>query len=352
MTVKAGQVISNALKSKSGRVVLTVCVGVGLLYGIRTMFAPTYWGSMVGGYQSRDFQDASCTSLKHCVFVGGSSFGGVIRDGRVVLSKISGFRTSKTTNFPALGPYMTSVTCPTVKLCIALASNGKLFIDFSGRWSAGGSLGSGAGELFNSISCASQSFCMVGSSSGDAYLLSGGEWVNLGNPPNLGFGEILDVSCPVVGTCFVGTGEWNVNGGDSEGQIFSFSQGQWHTETPVIANGIYTISCTDINFCVAGTNGDEFLMFQDGFWSKPQVITTDPNRIGHEYLVSTSCSSRNFCVALSDDFYAYTWNGQQWDLGRLVDPNPAIPVGVNAISCFSGNRCVVAAQDIWIHSHI
>ena len=343
----------SALNSKFYKVVLSIVAVLGLFIGLRTFFAPAYWGSALGGSQSRAFQNVACTSLKHCAFVGASKFGGSIRNGRVLASKVPGLANDQTLNsFGLSDPLVESVTCPTQKLCVAISFRGQLLIDFKDRWVAGGHLSSRSGEGFNTISCASPSFCMVGSSYGNAYLFSGGTWVNLGNPTKSSSGEILDVSCPVAGTCFVSTGQTNIDGGDDQGQIFSFSQGEWHTETPLIPNAVQTISCTDINFCVAGTNGDEYLIFQDGFWSRPQVITTDSNRIGNsEWLVSTSCSNRNFCIALSTSFYAYTWNGQKWDSGVPVGPTNETPVSVNAISCFTGDRCVVAAQGIWLHDH-
>jgi len=340
------------LKRKLGKVILTALVVVATLFALRALFAPTFWGTALGGNRTQNFEASACTSLKHCAFVGPLNFAGTLEDDRVVISKIPGLPNPKTTGgFDLSSPLLTSVSCPTQKLCVAISSVGQLVGDYMNHWFLGGHLVPHAEGLFTAISCASNSFCMVGSNYGDAYLLDGGSWKDIGNPTKSIFGEILDVACPEVGTCFVATGQTNFDLSDGEGQIFIYSHGIWTAQTTISPNAIESISCAGKNFCIAGTSGDEVLTYKNGLWSTPRVITSDEERIRNsEWIVSVSCSSRSFCAALSTNFYVYTWNGHKWDSGSLVDSLPATPIGVNAISCFTGGRCVVAAQNIWLHT--
>jgi hypothetical protein len=104
---------------------------------------------------------------------------------------------------------------------------------------------------------------------------------------------------------------------------------------------LISVSCVSVKFCVAVGGVAEVDQWNGHAWSATPSV---PNLV----LKSVSCVSTRFCDAIGSDASgtaAELWNGTTW----LAQTNPPLPPGdssiiLNAVSCAMRNYCVVVGD--------
>jgi hypothetical protein len=103
--------------------------------------------------------------------------------------------------------------------------------------------------------------------------------------------------------------------------------------TPVI-----TDSCASTTFCVAVDNAYDAYTFNGNAWTGPVVIdqaagAAAQNGNGPDY-VSVSCGSPQFCVAV-DGTHAYTFNGSSWSAPKVLSEYGGLEVSCREEFCLA-----------------
>jgi hypothetical protein len=199
-----------------------------------------------------------------------------------------------------------------------------------------------------SVSCASTALCMAVDSGGRVLRYNGKSWTK---PQALfhwaaskGNALSFSVSCIASGYCLAtGAGQWA-----------AYSGGKWSTPASTKQNvAIGSVSCATATFCVGigldsvygGTADGESITFNGHAWSAPKVVNTDgefnlSGELGS--LDDLSCRSTSRCTAI--DWYgtSYQFNGASWHrLGRL---GSAANAGGFALSCASTSFCAAVGS--------
>jgi len=169
------------------------------------------------------------------------------------------------------------VSCPSTSFCAAVDGNGAAFIYSDGSWSSPQQIDVNTGSsveptnIMLALSCPSSSFCMAVDQGGNAFTYSNGGWTqsSLSFPPNVtATGTLLnDVSCPTSNNCLVTS---------PQGYVFSYSQGEWGVGQKLNnSNGLRSISCPIVGFCIADSTGGESFRFTGSVAATPP--TTAPS---------------------------------------------------------------------------
>ena len=99
---------------------------------------------------------------------------------------------------------------------------------------------------------------------------------------------------------------------------------------------VVSLSCPTVGWCVALTDLAGATVLEDGRWSR--LTTLDPNP-GPPYpgmANAVSCTSSHFCVTVDGQGNAETYNGTSWTKPAHVDQD----FPLTALSCGSNGRCV------------
>jgi hypothetical protein len=104
---------------------------------------------------------------------------------------------------------------------------------------------------------------------------------------------------------------------------------------------LMSVSCASASFCVAIDHSGRAVTYDGSAWSLPTVVYDGyPSYFGAE-LRQVSCVSSTFCVASDDDGSVFTYNGSSWS---LPDPVTSSPFNMG-VSCASTTFCVAIALD-------
>ena len=104
---------------------------------------------------------------------------------------------------------------------------------------------------------------------------------------------------------------------------------------------VVSLSCPTVGWCVAVTDLAGATVLEGGRWSR--LTTLDPNP-GPPYpgmANAVSCTSSHFCVAVDGQGNAETYNGASWTKPAHVDQD----FPLTAVSCGSAGRCVAVDGD-------
>ncbi|MDQ2758999.1 MAG: hypothetical protein M3Y17_00795 [Actinomycetota bacterium] len=287
--------------------------------------------------------------------------------------------------FPAGAVLGTSVSCPSVGLCVAGDSNGDILTstaptDPARTWTNGNVLppvtvcaGSGPGassdcyqsdQQIDGISCPSSSLCVGFSSPGDSssQILTSSDpaagakaWraFDAASLP-LSIGDLSGVSCPSARLCVV-VGDYGVAtstnpaGGSSTWKAYSVVlPDDYYATSPPRPDFLDAVSCPSASLCVAVDNRGNVLASTDptggpGAWTKVFSSSVDaPNRFN-----GASCASATLCVAVDDrgnvvsstePATAGTWTVAHAD--SRTDFIRGHQVSLTGVSCPSVSLCV------------
>ncbi len=315
------------------------------------------WGQELAIQGNPHFVSVSCTSSHFCALAGYSTTAGELVDGKYHSQLISGaespagFNPNNVLNPSLQGIGVNYISCPASQQCLATSSDGELVLDYEGKWIAKRAVGVSSTEGLEGVSCTVDFFCVLGTDSGNAFFFDRHHWIPVGSPLQPQTGGINAVACPTNFVCYVATALLDdPTGEESSGRIFTYTSSGWESSSPTISDAITTISCPSENFCMAGTNGDNYLYFADGAWTDPMPITQSQSRISSgEWIASVSCTDSFHCTALATDGNIYQWNGLIWTSAGEVSTQVQAFVGSDSISCYFKFSCVVVGNGIWIH---
>ena len=182
-------------------------------------------------------------------------------------------------------------------------------------------------QVTYAVACSNSTFCAAVNGNGDANLLRDGKWSS-SVPLNAG-GSLSTVSCPTRTRCVALA---------DGGKAVLFNGHTWTGLGSVGPEASYSISCVGNAFCAAvGANGvagkpSTVATFNGEKWSSRQVKTTGRT---NDRLMSVSCASAIFCMAVNLDGHNLTFNGDSWKSSKKVGPK-----GLIAVSCASRSFCL------------
>jgi hypothetical protein len=336
-------------------------------------------------------QGVSCPAARSCYAVGWDSRI-VGSAGRALIEHWNGARWStRAVTRPAKGDAaLQSISCPTTTSCTSVGALGfdnvrPLVADLSkGKWTEGlpGAPGvAGGTTYYYAVSCTAPRVCT-------ALVNWGGEeqfWATASRGATGGFtphvpafdtnpDRATALSCRPLACELIGGRAGLVDGSPDK----SRTQARAETGTgPVLAwrdsdnrltaqaapvppgtNGgfLSAVSCVASGFCAAAAHApgydglaapaDQAILIRTragGPWTVPAGSGTTNS--GTPSVVSISCTSAAFCLALDSGNGVRLWNGSSW----ATSPTPA-PAGLDSVSCRSATACVAVghtAADTW-----
>ncbi|MDA8399375.1 MAG: hypothetical protein M0008_04900 [Actinomycetota bacterium] len=105
-------------------------------------------------------------------------------------------------------------------------------------------------------------------------------------------------------------------------------------------DSIISASCPTTSFCVAVGDGGYEFTYSGGSWSAGRRIDSNA------FLSSISCPTVSFCVAADPRGYVFTYSGGSWSAGRQIDTKTHASVyygaheDLNSVSCPTTSFCV------------
>jgi len=218
------------------------------------------------------------------------------------------------------GGGLTSVSCPTVKFCVAVDGTGNAVIHKrNNTWEAPNPIDAGDGGL-SSVSCATTLFCMAVDGVGNEKRYAYGTWFRA---VSIDPGVALDaVSCAKNTFCAAV---------DADGNALTYDGTAWTSPTIVDGgNAVVGISCPTVTFCAAIDDSTNALTFDGTGWTSPASIDSGST------LESVSCATATLCVAVDDHGNALTFDGTGWTSPASVDAGHAL----DSVSCATATLCV------------
>lgn len=145
------------------------------------------------------------------------------------------------------------------------------------------------------------------------------------------------LSCASTSFCvFVASSDQGMNGA-----VITYNGHRWSRASRVdpAGNGLSSVSCPSVSFCVAVDGGVNALTYDGHSWSAPVNIDTAGINPG---LVSVSCTSSSFCMAVDDQGNAIAYDGHAWSTPTAVGP-PSTHFW--QVSCGSPSLCVATEYE-------
>ena len=109
----------------------------------------------------------------------------------------------------------------------------------------------------------------------------------------------------------------------------------WSAPVAIDSSELLSVSCSSDSFCVAVDAAGNAVTFNGTEWSAPLKVD------GSTQLNSVSCPSSSFCVAVDEAGDAVTFNGTSWGAPEAIDSGTAL----SSVSCVSSSFCVAVDDD-------
>jgi hypothetical protein len=237
-----------------------------------------------------------------------------------------------------------SVSCPTVRFCIAVdARDTSAFLFNGSKWSSGPGINDPVQNTrtgMASVSCSSPGFCAAIDNGSNVFTFNGTSWspARVIDPGN----QLGTVSCPSASFCAAI---------DYGANVVTFNGAAWSKPSAIDPGGyLQAVSCASASFCVAIDRKGNALTFNGSTWSKP--VNADPNGLtmgegGISWPV-VSCPTSDFCAAVDGaDGNMVTFDGSSWSAPAKVDSKAAnsergqVLIFLMSVSCPSAAFCVV-----------
>jgi hypothetical protein len=290
---------------------------------------------------------ASCTSPSFCLGMGNTTKTFLAR---TTLWNGSTWSIPRAVGTPDPGG-IRSLSCVNPTFCEAL-SGGAAYRWNGKRWSSavfleGAFALHGQETQVTAVSRASADFCMAVDSAGDDFTFDGQKWSGSEHfdSTTLGPDEVsvpTSVSCPSATSCMVG---------DADGYALRWNGTSWLAPEDILPPSMSAISCPTPSWCMAMDHNSYTSVWNGREWSGPEFVDPESMHIsqgagstpvswsqGDFGLLSVSCASRNFCVAVDDAGYALSFDGTSWSspvsIGRGLD-------NLETVTCAPPRLCVV-----------
>jgi hypothetical protein len=201
----------------------------------------------------------------------------------------------------------------------------------------------------NAVSCTSVDFCEAVGTATDSsgYTISlaegwnGTAWTIQATPDPAtaasgaraemhGVSCVSPTFCEAVGSSSVdpGAAAWVWNGSS------------WAAQAIVGSTYLTSVSCTSADYCVAVSGNGDANVWDGTSWSAQSATAT-----GFSLLNSVSCTSADFCEAVgynSSGDNAETWNGSSWTAQPTPTPVGGSSLALNSVSCTKASFCETA----------
>jgi len=355
-----------------------------------------------GGGSPLALRSMACPSAAKCVAVGQYQYHGTEDDSRALL--LTGGGTSwGTAGLPAAaqtsGTSLSSVACPTARLCVAVGSAGSaggLVLTGSGRsWRLTRPSAPGPGSVITQLSgvaCPTATECLaVGTFRDSAGMLhgllltrSGSSWTDAQALLPAGGSNLMlsSVACSSASQC-VASGSFLTSAGKFEALMLTWAGSAWSAGTPVQlpANvdqqsfgGLSALSCAASGHCVAvggytdtAGAGRGLLVYGSGSsWRAAQApVPPGAGRLQSVDLESVSCAGPS-CAAVGDYLDAadndegllLAGTGTSWT--AVTAPLPANarpsqetgPTGAWSVACPAAAQCTAVGDYVDSASHL
>ncbi|HEX8092567.1 hypothetical protein [Jatrophihabitans sp.] len=292
----------------------TLCVAVGP-DGVAAHSADgatwTRYGQIGSG--AVDLHSVSCVSAQFCV--AGAGNGQVTTFNGTTWSDPQTIVEAGAPDVP-LDP----IICVSTAFCLAFGDSSTYVYD-GNSWSGPSAL---AAEGAVVASCGSPTFCTAFADDGDNYRFNGTTWS--GPTPVLPYQGILwSVSCPSINFCMTADGS---NTYTFDGSAWSAPMQVTHNVDPFFGPGL--VSCTSASFCLAVP------IHASGSWTWDGARWTAHADPARNHFTGLSCVSPSFCLGVTHDNLAYTFNGTGWSAGRSVAGSDTL----TSVSCATTSFCV------------
>jgi hypothetical protein len=111
----------------------------------------------------------------------------------------------------------------------------------------------------------------------------------------------------------------------------------WSSGTLIDASGggLLSVSCPTASFCVAVDVDGYAFTYNGSSWSSAEPIDT-----GHAYL-EVSCPTASFCVVVDEAGYALTYNSGSWSTAEAID----VGHDLTSVSCPTASFCATVGND-------
>ena len=317
--------------------------------------------------------DISCNSMRSCMAVGSSAAGAFAErwnGRRWTLTPTSALRHRST------DVALQSVSCSSADACTAVGSDrfGPLIERWNGRRWSRQRPGAGSSIALSSVSCGSANLCVaVGNYTGcgsascftsdDVQLWDGRKWrlERLQVPAGWWDFSVSSVACASATACMtVGYVErgGGCSGGSGNCDQLPLAEGwdgsRWAILPAPNVHGarLVALSCRSTEDCVVLATSAlhrRAVMFA-GSWDGSSWTVRSipaPRRGRDATLKGVSCRSAQDCVAVGSFIdhahvrvpFAVHWNGQRWQLGRVVVPPGDRQLTISAVSCQPARAC-------------
>jgi hypothetical protein len=236
-----------------------------------------------------------------------------------------------------------SVSCPTVRFCMAVdARDSSAFLFNGSTWSSAPSIDDGvpgAQVGMASVSCSSPIFCAAVDNGANAFTFNGTSWspATAVDPGN----QLSTVSCPSATFCAAV---------DYGPDVVTLNGTAWSKPSAIDPGGhVQAVSCASASFCVAIDRKGNALTFNGTTWSAPVNAAPDGLSMGEGGISwpVVSCPTSSFCAAVDGGGgNALTFNGSTWSASVNVDSKAANSVSgpvlifLMSVSCVSATFCV------------
>ena len=221
-------------------------------------------------------------------------------------------------------------------------------------------------DELDGASCAGATFCVATGTSSDGKTQktltdrwNGKAWSAVASPSG---GSLAAVSCRSTSFCFA-TGRLSTKSG-SRTLTERWNGKAWSlVASPNLTGAFSAVSCTSATLCFAtgnravGSGGNTAPLIErwDGSsWSV--VASKGPAGAERTYLLSVSCASQTFCIAVGEsDFGVHNdvpdsvawdvvrWNGKTWSIATAPKPKGTTVLStLRGVTCTSASFCVAA----------
>ncbi len=188
---------------------------------------------------------------------------------------------------------LSAISCPTQSYCVTGGQGNKVFIYSNGNWSTAIRLGNPNSSIY-SISCAKGSrFCALVDGEGNSYLLNDSKWKTYKNIDAQQFPDsiLTSVSCPEIDSCIAT---------DNAGEAMEFSGNRWSSPTSIDVEGAFSsLSCPSANYCVAVDEGGNAVVKKNGTWLPPNLVDASSG------IAAVSCPDTHSCLAVANSSLTY-----------------------------------------------
>ena len=114
--------------------------------------------------------------------------------------------------------------------------------------------------------------------------------------------------------------------------MLTYNGSTWSSRQQIDSLPLMSVSCPSASFCVAVNEMGGALTYDGSSWSSPKSIAPSG-----WVLESVSCPTTSFCAAVDENGDALTYNGSKWSSPDEIDG-----ASLDVVSCSSASFCVAA----------